>query len=95
MTNEQAIQVLLDYEVIGCGYCSQNKEYEIAIDKAVDALKDRKQGEWLYYNGDTLRCTNCNYHSGQPHMAYCPNCGAQMYAKVKELNIKKLLEANK
>lgn len=40
--------------------------------------KDRPHGEWFYYDYDNLRCSNCNYHFGQRHMVYCPNCGAQM-----------------
>lgn len=59
------------------GYVIPMSRLEEIINNA-PTVSARPHGEWLYYDYDNLRCSNCNYHFGQRHMVYCPNCGAQM-----------------
>jgi Zn finger protein HypA/HybF involved in hydrogenase expression len=50
MTNEEAIAIIRNYNVNGCGYCHQGgNEIEEAFEMAIKALKQEpKIGHWEY-----------------------------------------------
>ena len=75
MTREEAINLL------GCIYTEVSTEEDReAIDKAIEALKAQKRGEWVKYkdeNGYTkFMCSNCRFTRGRDKPKYCPNCGS-------------------
>ena len=100
MTREEAIAELSvihkrlsnpkDFED-GC-YSLEDGYYVEALDMAIEALKDRPQGDWVV----TEHCSNaygfrkwteieCPFCGERPvyedieSMNYCPNCGAKMH----------------
>lgn len=75
MTNEEAI------ELLECIYTEVSTEADRkAIDMAIEALKEPKQGEWVKFkdeNGYTkFMCSNCRFTRGRDKPKHCPNCGA-------------------
>ena len=77
MTREETVlrlEVLKDF--------SQNNELKNmheAIDMAIEALEERKHGEWIE-NDFGWRCSICGNTSVMWQRTYnfCPNCGAYM-----------------
>lgn len=85
MTREKAMQILSTRDAHGvlCGYTSGVTE---ALDMAIEALKDRPQGEWID-KGMYAECSICGTHSRiqfdgvQPiplKTSFCHDCGADM-----------------
>lgn len=83
MTREEAINVLngmlyLNYRNFW------DEECDKAIDMAIEALKDRPQGEWIFNPTDAIdlmfakpKCSKCGFESSDGGN-YCSNCGAMM-----------------
>lgn len=75
MTREEAIEILCEY---GTLFPSDKIE---AIDKAVEALKDRPKGEWMFHEDYRLdgeccyECSNCG-RMYDYKMNYCGYCGS-------------------
>ena len=77
MTNEEAIGWLESLERL-------DKEQDVALAMAIEALQERKTGKWEYFN--LLRtCSVCRNTTGEKDdfndwlpNKYCPNCGAKM-----------------
>ena len=61
--------------------CKDGAKAKLITDMAIEALKDRPQGEWVD-NGieDSIlsKCTVCGFDVGAFTFNYCPNCGADM-----------------
>ena len=86
MNNEQAIEILtpLRNMMIDQNGCPIS-DAVFALDKAIEALQERKRGEWIeetviglgveHYHG--WRCSECGEHC-YPKSRFCPNCGADM-----------------
>ena len=51
-----------------------------ALDMAIEALKEPKQGEWIKNQNTFWTCTNCEWVNKHNRDLYnfCPNCGARM-----------------
>ena len=58
--------------------CVVNTIEKIDWDKAIEAYKERPQGEWQYMSGGYYKCNKCPCYSLYK-TNYCSNCGAQMY----------------
>ncbi len=90
MLREEAIEIIRNYDVNGCGYCHQGGgEIEEAFGMAIKALEQEpkakpKTGYWIKTiseNGVTsaVRCSECGFEDNQYMLfRYCPNCGAKM-----------------
>lgn len=81
MTNDDAIKIIENYEVLGCGYCHQGgEEIEQAFRMAIEALKAKKSGEWIDVNGDgsIMKCSRCGEEVCCTNNNFCSNCGAKM-----------------
>lgn len=81
MTREEALRIIKDIREE-----MENARDKIAIealDIAIEALQEPKQGEWIeekevgYYE---IRCSKCNSR-GDDRFLYCPWCGARMTPK--------------
>lgn len=81
MTREEA------KEQLECIYTEVSTETDrCAIDVAIEALKEPKQGEWIYNKGDievgvppTNECSECGHYIDELlYPNFCPNCGARM-----------------
>lgn len=80
MTREQAISSLITIKML-----FDNSYAHEALDMAIEALKDRPQGEWIKYESpidyddgkDAWDCSLCGAMVGK-RMNFCPNCGADM-----------------
>lgn len=94
VTREEAIRILRDSKP-----STSMKEGEvfdrvvnvnIAIDMAIEALKEQKVGRWKAKDFHTCYCTNCNFTFDimkcdfMDKMMFCPNCGAIMGADERE-----------
>ena len=87
MTREEAIKIIDNLHLIGCGRNQHEDDLKInvALDMAIEALKDRPQGEWIKYESpmdyddgkDAWDCSLCGAMVGK-RMDFCPNCGADM-----------------
>ena len=78
MTNEEAIKEIEKW-LDGCPF-EDTKE---AFKRAIKALEERPQGEWIDYSEDGFvecpfchKATTCEDNIDELH--YCWNCGAQM-----------------
>ena len=95
MTLEEAIKNLKElpcYEEDGCGIDCEDCDFQKAINMAIEALKEPKQGEWIFrpYADSTMGdivCSECDiiYFEGVPESRikgrlynFCPICGARM-----------------
>lgn len=100
MTREEAIlwlQVLKHSKINWVGEQAEDEDIiarceeaeQEAFDIAIEALKDRPQGEWIEkYNGNgwndfwDYTCSHCGKKYIRAdylyHANYCPNCGAKM-----------------
>lgn len=86
MTRKEAIDIINSIKYI-VKIDDYSDRLEIALDMAVEALKEqRPHGEWIY-KGGKYWCSSCGekaiYHSHVkeplPHLTnFCPNCGASM-----------------
>lgn len=73
MNNEEAIKIIADYDVNGCGYCHQGgDEIPEAFDKAIEALRNaRPKGHWEFkkigVSTFAIVCSECGnvLHKGQ------------------------------
>lgn len=85
MSNEQAIGVLkpmmnMMRDQHGCPI----SDAYFALEKAIDALKPMKKGEWIYKSAYTgagfgfYTCSVCGKPYWQDNFNFCPNCGADM-----------------
>lgn len=78
MTREEAITIIDSLHLIGCGRYQHENDLKInvALDMAIEALKDRPQGEWI--KNDDFTCSECGYRMivGDGAYNFCPNCGA-------------------
>ena len=85
MTREEAINQL------ECIYTEVSTEEDReAIDKAIEALKEPKQGEWIDTGYGTSRCSVCGekcqtYCMDKPRDRYCLWCGASMSANDRQV----------
>lgn len=55
----------------------------IALDMAIEALKEPKQGEWIWKFDEKTgitgwHCSECGYPHSQVYSIYCSVCGAKM-----------------
>jgi len=80
MTNEEAIKIIADYSVNGCGYCHQGgDEIPEAFDMAIAALKDaRPKGKWIVDERMVFPKCSCCKVEGYNSFDFCPMCGADM-----------------
>ena len=75
MTREEAINLL------GCIYTEVSTEEDReAIDKAIEALKEPKHGEWVLdkefsFVLNIYECSKCRFN-GSKRWHFCPNCGS-------------------
>ena len=83
MTREEAIKIIKDYKVNGCGYCHQGgDEVEEAFKMVIKALEQEPiKGEWIRVTDKSGKlvweCTNCKWQQ-RVTTNFCPNCGADM-----------------
>lgn len=86
MTNKEAIEhlniILLKSKSNKLHIVTHDEE--IALDLAINALKERQQGEWINtghmeeYWAEEYQCSICG--EKDHWRKYCPNCGARMEA---------------
>lgn len=59
--------------------CKDGAKAKLITDMAIEALKDRLQGEWIAEEeyGDLWVCDQCGFASEYKDN-FCPNCGADM-----------------
>lgn len=83
LTTEQAIEELNDMLAFEIDEFGEVPETEEAVHMAINALKERKTGKWIF--GETMghswmKCSECcKSQDGQTLcFTYCPNCGAKM-----------------
>ena len=78
MTREEVISVLRGF-VASCPL--KHDEWQ-AVEVAIEALKEHKQGEWIDENKGTVfyksTCSLCGWNSHGVGFNFCPNCGADM-----------------
>lgn len=95
MTREKAIQVISNiiHDDISV-YGHKDKPRNIALAMAIEALRERPHGEWIYnqYDGNAnignWHCSECRHivyggYSQKPYYNFCPNCGADMRKMVE------------
>ena len=76
MKREDAIKLLIPMRVV-------DGERSVAIDMAIEALKERPHGEWIYHkewecDGEcAFECSKCGMGTDVDYN-FCPNCGADM-----------------
>ena len=88
MTREDAITLLKN---IQNGIDETNFLDRCAIDMAIEALKEQKQGKWEFVGDNCFMCKTCGYvadanwlrewrtHTDDSeYPTACPNCGARM-----------------
>lgn len=83
ITREEAITIIDNLHLIGCGRNQHEDDLKInvALDMAIEALKNKPQGEWKPKNNHTDYCSNCGFeevHWRTVDYDYCPNCNAEM-----------------
>lgn len=68
MTNEEAVKILEECKEKGFRYTLYTlDEYHEALEKAIEALKDRPTGHWIEHDSESLReigyyrCSECNH----------------------------------
>ena len=72
MTREEA------REQLECIYTEVSTEEDReAIDMAIEALKEPKQGEWIKTTSGDYECSKCKSPTSD-EFPYCPWCGARM-----------------
>lgn len=86
MTREEAIDILRSYLM----FDKSNMQIDIALNMAIEALKDRPQGKWIrvyvgkYYSVLHRRCNQCgaviedSFFGYEYDVNFCPSCGADM-----------------
>ena len=79
MTKEEAITIIDNLHLIGCGRNQHEDDLRInvALDLAIEALSERPMGEWNKFDTGIYLCSNCNWAVGNEYN-YCPRCGAVM-----------------
>ncbi len=85
MTHEEAVADLITLKKF---FEEQNNAYPVSIEYAINELKKRKTGEWIWMGdkGDSrFMCSVCKSKEDVPTIMgkpivwdYCPNCGANM-----------------
>lgn len=81
MTNEEAINVLNDYDINFERHTPE--EVAEAHEMAIKALEQPKTGHWIWC-ASSHKCSNCGGYVCFSHkklLKYCPECGAKMEAK--------------
>ena len=89
MTREEAITIIDNLHLIGCGRNQHEDDLKtnVALDMAIEALRDKPKGKWIIedvedlWDGLTnLTCPTCGkkYNAVPFIYNYCPNCGAKM-----------------
>ena len=79
MENREAIEIISNYEVNGCGYCHQGgSEVADAFNLAISALEkqEKKPAKAKFnkrYNKFVYFCPVCGEVTG--HYDYCSDCG--------------------
>lgn len=76
MTNEEAINRLKNTAWLGSN--RDRKETEQAVELAIEALKNRPQGEWKIDEYGIYHCPICHAINNTVYKSFCPNCGADM-----------------
>ena len=79
MTREEAIECIEAIHVQM--FNSGNSKWTKACDMAIEALKDRPHGEWIFkHNSADIWCSNCDdsFDEIPQKFLFCPNCGADM-----------------
>ena len=77
MTNEEAIGWLESLERL-------DKEQDVALEMAIEALQERKTGKWYCDMYGVFRCSSCGksaHLDSRGHAwldRYCSQCGAKM-----------------
>lgn len=78
ISRDEAIKIIADYEINGCGYCHQGgEEVEEAVAMAIEALKAQepiKPKREIRGCGFRWFCGNCGV-SIEPNHMYCRICG--------------------
>ena len=90
MNNEEAIEIFSKVKELPCGWCYEGgDEFKQAINLAINALEESKQGEWIM-DGHHIRCNKCNEYICNTDREgnkipdnFCPNCGVDMRRKNK------------
>lgn len=83
MTKEEAITIIDNLHLIGCGRNQHEDDLRInvALDLAIDALLERPKGEWkCMADCGVTECDQCGW-SIEEYVGdynFCPNCGARM-----------------
>lgn len=94
MTKELAIICLKGIKQYGRDTFTEQSDWQNSLNMAIQALEERKQGEWIIDDKEHGRiwhchCSNCkkdpqDYIGGSENWwlvrlsDYCPNCGAEM-----------------
>ena len=78
MTNEEAINLISRNKSV----FQYDTEMTKALDFAINALKERPQGEWLWLGDNPSpshkwSCNKCG-RGVKEQENFCPNCGAEM-----------------
>lgn len=81
MTNEKAVKEIQHW-LDGCPYADTKEAFKLAI----NALKERPQGEWIEGENGSIKCDQCgaeiiySYFIGnEPDFPkFCCDCGADM-----------------
>lgn len=74
MTNEEHIEQLKKLRSF------HNGSYGRSINKAIEALNQRKEGHWIQKEGiyGVSFCDRCDFELTINDTNFCPNCGAKM-----------------
>lgn len=87
MTREEAIEILKDDAYVL--YEDDSPYNRQAYDMAIEALKKKKSGKWMWipYEDNpeigNWHCSQCffmpaAFNLAKKHLRFCPNCGADM-----------------
>ena len=81
MTKEEAITIIDNLHLIGCGRNQHEDDLKtnVALDMAIEALSEEsKTGEWIEIENGEYLCSNCSRITIGYPPSNCPHCRAKM-----------------